>query len=405
MIFHDELHTLDIAHLDCDAFFAAVEKRDNPELENRPVIIGGGRRGVVSTACYVARIHGIKSAMPMFKALKLCPDAVVIRPNMDKYATAGYAIRDMMRELTPLVQPVSIDEAFLDLSGTQRLHGCSPAEIMVQLSRRIKAEIGISVSVGLSHNKFLAKLSSDMNKPDGFTVIGKDETLARLAPLPVGRIWGVGQAMQRKLSRDGIAKISQLQKMEEDSLMARYGSMGQQLFRLSRGMDSRHVVATRETKSISTETTFDMDIADFDRLKATLWKLCEKLSSRCKEKNKGGQTVVLKLKTGNFKSMTRNFKLNTPTCLAEKIYQTGLGLLQQEFTDNPGTAYRLIGIGVSGLVEAEFADLPDLIINDRRTVETEHAIDAVRKKFGHDKIGKGRGFRKSAPKEANSEGK
>lgn len=390
LLFHPELFDLGIAHIDCDAFFAAIEKRDNPELEDKPVIIGGGQRGVVSTACYIARIRGVNSAMPMFKALKLCPDAVVIKPQMEKYAEAGYQIRELMKKLTPLVQPISIDEAFLDLRGTEKLHGLTPAETILNLVRNIRKNVGITVSVGLSHNKFLAKLSSDLEKPNGFTVIGQSETLDRLAPMQVEKIWGVGKAMQKKLSANGVKTIGHLQKLEEDFLLKQYGNVGQHLFRLSRGLDDRLVSPEREAKSISSETTFDKDISDADSLSKTLWHLSEKVSRRCKKASKGGKTVVLKLKTGNFKSLTRNRTLPVSTCMAERIFSAGNDLLNAELQNNPRTAYRLIGIGVTGLVEAEFADMPDLVSTDKRNLQAELAMDKIRIKFGHETILKGR---------------
>lgn len=390
LLFHPELFDLGIAHIDCDAFFAAIEKRDNPELEDKPVIIGGGQRGVVSTACYIARIRGVNSAMPMFKALKLCPDAVVIKPQMEKYAEAGYQIRELMKKLTPLVQPISIDEAFLDLRGTEKLHGLTPAETILNLVRNIRKNVGITVSVGLSHNKFLAKLSSDLDKPNGFTVIGQSETLDRLAPMQVEKIWGVGKAMQKKLSANGVKTIGHLQKLDEEFLLKQYGNVGQHLFRLSRGLDDRLVSPEREAKSISSETTFDKDISDADSLSQTLWHLSEKVSSRCKQASKGGKTVVLKLKTGNFKSLTRNRTLPVSTCMAERIFSAGNDLLNAELQNNPRTAYRLIGIGVTGLVEAEFADMPDLVSTDKRNLQAELAMDKIRIKFGHETILKGR---------------
>ena len=390
LLFHPELFDLSIAHIDCDAFFAAIEKRDNPELEDKPVIIGGGQRGVVSTACYIARIRGVNSAMPMFKALKLCPDAIVIKPQMEKYAEAGYQIRELMKKLTPLVQPISIDEAFLDLRGTEKLHGLTPAETILNLVRNIHKNVGITVSVGLSHNKFLAKLSSDLDKPNGFAVIGQSETLYRLAPMQVEKIWGVGKVMQKKLSANGVKTIGHLQKLDEEFLLKQYGNVGQHLFRLSRGLDDRLVSPEREVKSISSETTFDKDISDTDSLSETLWHLSEKVSRRCKKASKGGKTVVLKLKTGNFKSLTRNRTLPVSTCMAERIFSAGNDLLNAELQNNPRTAYRLIGIGVTGLVDAEFADMPDLVSTDKRNLQAELAMDKIRIKFGHETILKGR---------------
>lgn len=384
---HMELHHLSIAHIDCDAFYAAVEKRDRPELADKPVIIGGGTRGVVSTACYIARIHGVKSAMPMFKALKLCPDAVVIKPDMGKYAEAGRSVRQLMLEVTPLVEPLSIDEAFLDLTGTARLHGMSPALTLAHLIGRITETVGITASVGLSHNKFLAKLASDLEKPRGFSVLGKAETLGFLATRPVGFIWGVGKAMQEELARGGITMISQLQQMEKTELMRRYGSMGARLYHLSRGEDQRIVSTDDHSKSISAETTFNTDIADRAELERILWPLAEKVSRRAKAEGVAGHTVVLKLKTADFKLRTRNVSLGDPTLLANRIYDAALPLLQREAT---GTAFRLIGIGIAGLVEARpETETETLDVTTAARAKAELAVDRIRDKFGRTAVGRG----------------
>jgi len=294
---HAELDRLAIAHLDCDAFYAAIEKRDDPALADKPVIVGGGRRGVVSTACYLARIHGVHSAMPMFKALKACPEAVVIPPNMEKYAKVGREVRALMLELTPLVEPLSIDEAFMDLAGTERLHHASPALSLARLAQRIENDLGITVSIGLSFNKFLAKIASDLRKPRGFSVIGREEAVAFLASKPVSLIWGVGKAMQTRLAEDGIRTIGALQRLPETDLAQRYGSMGFRLSRLSRAEDSRSVDPRGEAKSVSAETTFNEDIADPRRLTAILRSLSEKVSRRLKQQGLAGRTVTLKLKS------------------------------------------------------------------------------------------------------------
>ena len=387
---HPELHQLSIAHIDCDAFYAAVEKRDRPELADKPVIIGGGTRGVVSTACYIARIHGVKSAMPMFKALKLCPHATVIPPDMTKYATAGKQVRELMLKVTPLVEPLSIDEAFLDLAGTARLHGMSPALTLAHLIARISEKVGISASVGLSHNKFLAKLASDLEKPRGFSVLGKAETLSFLASKPVGFIWGVGKAMQEELAKGGITMISQLQQMEKNDLMRRYGSMGARLYHLSRGEDQRIVSTDDHSKSISAETTFNTDIADRTELERILWPLAEKVSRRAKAEGVAGHTVVLKLKTSDFKLRTRNVSLADPTLLAHRIYDAALPLLQRETT---GTAFRLIGIGISGLVEARpEQETETLDVTTAARAKAELAVDRIRDKFGRAAVNRGINF-------------
>ena len=380
LVYHSELYQLSLAHIDCDAFYASVEKRDNPELADKPVIIGGGKRGVVSTACYIARIHGVRSAMPMFKALEACPDAIVIRPDMEKYVKVGREVRQLMLELTPLVQPLSIDEAFLDLAGTERLHHDPPARILARLARRVEAEIGISISVGLSYCKFLAKVGSDLQKPRGFSVVGRQEALSFLAARPVSTIWGVGKAFNATLEADGIRSIGQLQTMEESDLMRRYGSMGQRLYRLSRGMDDRAVHPNDPAKSVSAETTFFDDITRHDDLVPILRRLSEKVSSRLKKHSIAGQTVVLKLKTADFRIRTRNRRLEDPTQLADRIFRTGLSLMERE-TD--GTRFRLLGIGVTDLCDPATADPPDLVdLNAGRRAAAEVAMDRLRDKFG-----------------------
>lgn len=381
---HGELDSLSIAHIDCDAFYASVEKRDNPALRDLPVIVGGGKRGVVSTCCYIARISGVRSAMPMFKALELCPDAVVIKPDMEKYVRVGREIRERMLALTPLVEPISIDEAFLDLSGTERLHHACPAETLGRFARSVEAEIGVSVSVGLAPNKFLAKIASDMEKPRGFSVIGAAEAEGFLATKPVGLIWGVGKVFQERLAHDGIRTIGQLQGMDATELARRYGAMGLRLAKLCRGKDDRSVSPDRETKSISAETTFDHDLASYDDLRPVLRRLAEKVSERCKKAGLSGRTVTLKLKTDNFRIITRSRTLADPTQLADRIGRVGDELLRAE-TD--GRRFRLIGIGVSDLADAALADPDDLV--DRHSgqrAKAERAVDDLRSRFGRSSV-------------------
>ncbi|MXN52038.1 DNA polymerase IV [Shinella sp. AETb1-6] len=395
LVHHPELNDLTLAHIDCDAFYAAIEKRDNPDLADRPVIIGGGKRGVVSTACYVARIHGVRSAMPMFKALEACPDAVVIRPDMEKYARVGRQIRTMMQELTPLVQPLSIDEAFLELKGTERLHHDTPARVLARFAQRVEKEVGITISIGLSYCKFLAKVASDLNKPRGFSVIGEAEALAFLKDKPVRIIWGVGKAFAQTLESDGIRTVGQLQTMEETDLMRRYGIMGKRLFNLSRGQDDREVHANEAVKSVSAETTFFDDIWRYDDLVAHLRQLSEKVASRLRKSQIAGHTVVLKLKSADFKSRTRNRKLEDPTMLADRIFRTGMELLRKEAD---GTKYRLIGIGVSDLTDSGRADPPDLVDPAAsRRAAAEAAMNTLRDKFGKASVETGYTFGRSGP--------
>jgi DNA polymerase IV len=384
---HPDLDRLAIAHVDCDAFYAAIEKRDDPSLRDKPLIIGGGRRGVVSTACYIARTFGVRSAMPMFQAKKLCPHASVVPPDMAKYARVGREVRALMLDLTPLVEPLSIDEAFLDLSGTERLHGRPPAKSLAAFARTVEDRIGITVSIGLSENKFLAKLASDLDKPRGFSVLSRREAPAFLAAKPVTFIWGVGKATGAALAREGFRSIADLQRADETELMRRFGSEGQRLSRLARGEDSRNVSPDRETKSVSAETTFESDIGAFRELERTLWYLSEKVSARLKTKELAGSTINLKLKTTDFKIRTRAQSLPAPTQLAAKIFAIGRELLEREAD---GTKFRLLGIGVSSLASPADADPADLV--DRRGARdkaAEHAVDRLRAKFGRAAVVKG----------------
>jgi DNA polymerase-4 len=339
-------------------------------------------------ACYVAREFGVHSAMPMFKALRACPDAVVVKPDMAKYGRIGRDIREMMRTVTPLVEPISIDEAFLDMTGTERLHGGSPARTLAGLVEEIKERHGITVSVGLSHNKFLAKLSSGLNKPHGFTVIGRAETVTFLAGQPVSRIWGVGKVLQRKLERDGITMIGQLQQMSPEDLTHRYGEIGSRIARLAQGRDTRKVVPGSRRKSLSSETTFADNISDPERLSRILWRQAEKVSAGVKKENIGGRTVTLKLKTARFAIRTRSRTLPHPTQLADAIYAAAAPMLSKE-TD--GTAFRLLGIGLSEFAPQEDCDPIDLADPDsQRRKKAEGAVDDLRARFGSNVIGKGR---------------
>lgn len=384
LIRHRVLDSLTLAHIDCDAFYATVEKRDNPDIADKPVIIGGGKRGVVSAACYISRTYGVRSAMPMFKALALCPSAVVVRPDMAKYVRVGREVRQAMMTLTPLVEPLSIDEAFLDLSGTERLHGMSAAKTLAKFASGVQRDIGITVSVGLSVNKFLAKIASDLDKPRGFAAIDRDDAQALMADKPVGFIYGVGPASQEKLSQHGFRKIADLQRADEIDLMKQFGPEGRRLWRLARGIDDRSVVPDRGAKTISNETTLENDVRDFATLEKILWRLCERVSSRLKSGDLSGSTITLKLKTADFRQRTRSQSIQVPTQLASRIFATVKEMLAREID---GTAFRLIGAGVSALKPGTDADDHDLL--DRRSAHAERAMDDVRKKFGKDAVMRG----------------
>lgn len=385
---HAELHELAIAHLDCDAFYAAIEKRDRPELAEKPVIVGGRHRGVVAACCYLARSYGVRSAMPMFKAIEACPGAVVIAPDMKKYAAVGRQVRAMMEALTPLVEPLSIDEAFLDLAGTETLHGASPAATLARLAGRIEREVEIAVSIGLSYNKFLAKIASDMDKPRGFAVIGRAEAAAFLADKPVSLLWGVGEAMRRRLARDGIRSIGDLARLDEAEAVARYGRAGRRLALASRGLDERRVEPDSEARSLSSEITLARDIAEAARLRPILWQLAETLAARLKARRLAGRTVTLKLKSADFRLVTRSRRLERATGSAEAMFGAAWPLLERCAGGQP---FRLIGIAAHDLTAAGEEDQGELF-GEGGGGRTEKALDAVRARFGQAALVKGRGF-------------
>jgi len=392
---HPELNRLSIAHMDCDAFYAAIEKRDDPSLKDKPLIVGGEVRGVVSTACYIARTYGVRSAMPMFQARKLCPHAVVLKPRHSYYSAVARQIRGFMEELTPLVEPLSLDEAYLDLSGTERIHHQSPAKTMAALAQRIEREIRITVSVGLSGNKFLAKLASELDKPRGFAVIGMAEAKSFLRDKKVGIMRGAGKVLQAKLERDGITTIGQLQDAEPKLLAERYGATGLWLHRMANAQDSRPVDPEGEMKTISSETTFDKDLAGYAELESVLWRQAERVSARAKAKDLAGKTIVLKLKTADFRIRTRSASLDAPTQLADRIFRTAQAALKREAN---GTRFRLLGVGLSNLSPADGADPSSLIDtqSDKRAA-AERAMDKIRAKFGGESVGTGRSFRNERP--------
>ncbi len=391
---HAELLELAIGHVDCDAFYASVEKRDRPELRDLPVIVGGGARGVVTTCCYVARLYGVRSAMPMFKARGLCPQAVIIKPDMAKYAAVSAQVRAMMEALTPLVQPLSIDEAVLDLSGTEALHGAPPAVVLNRFARQVERELGITVSVGLARNRLLAKLAAERGKPRGFAVLGA-EAAALLAPEKVGLLPGVGAAQEKRLAALGITRIGQLAAWDDACARRQLGEEGPGLAARARGEDSRPVRVEWESKSISAETTFATDISRLAELEAPLWLLCEKLGRRLRAEAQAAAGVVLKLKTGTFISRTRNQRLPNPTQLPETLFEAARALLVREAD---GTAFRLIGIGAAPLAPAAQADQGDLAdTGTARRLARQAAIDRLRARFGATVVQRGRGLPKTPP--------
>ena len=388
---HPELFDLTIAHIDCDAFYASIEKRDNPDLSHKPVIVGGGDRGVVAAACYIARRYGVRSAMPTWQALKRCPEAVVIKPRMAHYTKVSRQVRNHMLSLTPLVQPISIDEAFLDLSGTQKYHKCSPAEALMRLQKHIYADIGITVSIGLGPNKSIAKMASDRDKPDGFFVIGVAEAETWLAPQPVSVLFGIGKATIKKLHRAGYHSCADLVAADERLLAAVLGSQTRQIMALAKGIDQRPVTPERAPKSVSNETTFSRDLSDFTDLEAALERLCSKLAKRLKASQLTGATVTLKLKRSDHRIITRSYSLDTPTNKAHILFDVGRRLLASETKKQ--ISYRLLGIGVSHLDHMTTQTLFDHNggFDDKRN-RLEAAMDQLQGKLGDRIIQSGRQF-------------
>ena len=400
---HRELHALGVAHLDCDAFYAAIEKRDRPELCEVPVIVGRHHRGVVAACCYQARGYGVHSAMPMFKALKACPDAVVVPPDMRKYQDVGHEVRSLMLRLTPLVEPLSIDEAFMDFSGAPPRRRASPAQLLARLARHVEATLSITVSVGLSYNKFLAKIASDLDKPRGYAVIGRAEAQEFLAERPVRLLWGVGEALQQRLARDGITRIGQLAGLEPAELVGRYGKIGHQLGSFARGEDPRQVNPVREAKSISSEITLDEDISDPARLRPILRRLTGKVARRMNQAGVAGRGVTLKLKTSDFRLLTRSRRLEHATGSGEAIYRAGERLLSGEAD---GRAFRLIGIGTHDLVKTDRPSTEDDLFAD---AESGHPVgqvlDAVQEKFGEGALVRGPGLGTASQRHGPSKAK
>ncbi len=390
VIFHAELDRLAIAHMDCDAFYASVEKRDRPELRDQAVIVGGSKRGVVATACYIARIKGVRSAMPMFTALRLCPEAVVLKPDFVRYKTESRRIMDKLGALTPLIQPLSLDEAWMDLSGSERLHGGPPALTLARVQAEIEREVGLTVSIGLSANKFLAKIASELDKPRGFSVIGAAEAQAFLAPRPVTALPGVGPAFAKSLEKAGLRTIGDLASASPRDLADRWGAHGLRLSQLAHGQDDRAVDPDQERKGISAETTFDEDISGRDQLEDRLWPLCEKVARHARQSTVAGRVVTLKLKTADFRLFTRRRTLPAPTQTAKTLFSVGRELLQGETT---GVSFRLIGIGISDLVDGELEPTDLFAADETRARRGEQAIDKLRAKFGAESVVSARALR------------
>jgi DNA polymerase-4 len=393
---HEELATLGMAHLDCDAFYASVEKRDRPELRDVPLIVGGGVRGVVTTCCYIARMSGVRSAMPMFKARRLCPQAVILKPDFTKYRTESKRIFAKVRDLTPLVQGLSLDEAWMDLTGTERLHGAPPAVTLARLQAEIEAEIGLTVSIGLAPNKFLAKIASDLDKPRGFSVIGAAEAVEFLAGRPVGILPGVGAVTVASLEKSGFRTVGDIARADLRDLADRFGQHGLHLHKLANGQDSRTVNPNESRKTISAETTFNEDLHAIEDLEDRLWPLCEKVARQLRAEGIAGRVAHLKLRRPDFQIVTRRRTLPVPTQTAKTLFAVARELLAAEPKGQP---YRLIGAGLSDFVEGEAAGADFFADGERRALKSETAIDTLRARFGKGAVKTGRALKSDDPRE------
>ncbi len=378
-----------ILHIDMDAFYASVEQRDRPELAGRPVIVGGDpdARGVVSAANYRAREFGVHSAMPAAVAKRKCPQAIFLKPRLDRYAEVSGQIRAIFHRYTPLVEPLSLDEAFLDVRGSTPLFG--PAtEIGRRIKQEIRQELELIASVGVAPNKFLAKIASDLDKPDGFVVVDPDRIQEFLDPLPVGRLWGVGRVGGRWFDEMGIRTIGQLRRMPQDVIRGKFGRAGDQLWHLAQGIDHRSVVPDHQAKSISHETTFATDIADPEVLRAWLLELTEQVARRLRRHGMRGRTVQLKVRFADFRTITRSQTLPEPTDSTDELWRSAAELLQSRLPSDH-LPVRLLGMGLSGLdasdqTQGQLFDQADR----QRQTQLDAATDAIRDRYGRQAIGR-----------------
>lgn len=372
-----------ILHVDMDAFYASVEERDDPKLQGQPVIVGGTPegRGVVAAANYVVRQFGVHSAMPTATALKLCPDAIVLPPRMDHYMEISGQIRAIFDRYTPVIEPLSLDEAFLDATGCTQLFG-SVESIGRRIKQEIRDELNLVASVGVAPNKFLAKLASDLDKPDGFTVITEDTVQEVLDPLPVSRLWGVGKATMRKMDQLRIQTVGDLRRLSLQQLQDTFGQTGERFWQLARGIDHREVVADREAKSVSHETTFAEDIRDFDVLRAWLLELTEQVARRLRKNKLQGRTIQLKVRYNNFDTITRSRSLPQATHVTSELWDVASELLESHLPDRP-LVVRLLGMGVAQLspetaVQQSLFDEPQ----DSQDSRLDQVADQIRNRFG-----------------------
>lgn len=383
------MEKLHVIHADMDAFFAAVEQRENPDLKGKAVIIGGvnlSNRGVVSTASYAAREYGVHSAMPIAQAKKLCPDGIYLPSRHKLYKEVSAEVMEIFKKYTPIVEKISIDEAFLDIKGCEKLYG-SPIEIAQKIKNEVKDKTELTVSIGLSVNKFLAKLASDFEKPDGLTVIEKNEIKEFMSGLDIRKIWGVGKSFAERLAKMDIYKVKDVWPYPLSELKQKFGKAGVKLFYLSRGIDSREVEVKNEIKSVSHEETFAENIADKEKLWAYLYKMSEKVSFRLHSSSLKGSTVFVKVRYSDFSTFTRQRSLKHSISSAENIYKTGRELIEENNLFRK--PIRLLGIGIGSLGEEGRKQL-NLFEDRERNSELDNTIDSIKRKYGFEKISRAR---------------
>jgi DNA polymerase-4 len=392
------MEPLTILHVDMDAFYASVEQCDNPALRGKPVIVGGSAaaRGVVTAASYEARAFGVHSAMPTVTARRLCPQGVFLPVRMSRYSEIARQLRGIFLSFTPLVEPLSLDEAFLDVHGCEGLFGPAPA-IARQVKDRVRSETGLTASVGVAVNKFLAKLASDLRKPDGLVVLEPQRVRAVLDPLPVGRLWGVGRKGEKRLHSLGINTIGQLAALPVQVLVDHCGESGRQLWELAHGRDGREVIPDGEARSLSTETTFARDIGRRDLLRAWLLDLVEELGERMRRAGVLGRTVDVKIRTSDFRTFTRSETLPEPTDVTAQLWQCAVGLFEQRVLDD-WLPLRLLGVGATNLVRG--VPVQGHLFEEgwrRKQRSLDQTVDAIRRQFGGGSIRRGGGANDGAP--------
>jgi len=376
-----------IVHIDMDAFFASVEKLDNPDLKDKPVIVGGlGKRGVVATASYEARRYGIKSAMPILKARKLCPDGIYLPPRFERYREISKKIQQILLSYTPKIEPISLDEAFLDLTETVDSFDLAVAKA-AKIQIEIKEKLGLTCSVGVAPNKFLAKLASDMRKPNGFTVIRKEEIEDVLRDLPISRMWGVGRITEKKLNDMGVKTIGELKKIPKSRLKDAFGKQGENLYRLARGIDESPVEPYHPVKSISQEMTFDEDIKNPEKIKLYIARLSEEVGEALRKRGLRARTVKIKVRFSDFTTITRQLSFDIPTSSTGMIRSLARKLFEEKVAGNKKV--RLIGVGVSNLTGKKEGQLYLFPKAEEKLEKIDYLLDMIRERFGKNSIRRG----------------